>query len=290
MISSCRQHSINKAALFLCAFTLLLTSCARTLPKPNAAAYAKEIEQWRAERIAELKSETGWLALIGLFSLKPGENKFGSDPKNDIVLPKDKVGAFVGTLTLEHGAVRLSAQPNSGITVDDKPVISLDLQSDEHGKPTVMNLGSLSLTIIKRGDKMGLRVRDKDNPDRAKFQGTQWFPTDLKWRIDAKFELYNPPKPMPIMNVLGMETAESSPGAIVFAFNGQTYRLDALTEEGEKRFFMIIADQTSGKETYPAGRYLYVDPPDSSGRGGIVFNKAYSPPCAFTKSATCPLL
>jgi hypothetical protein len=52
---------------------------------------------------------------------------------------------------------------------------------------------------------------------------------------------------------------------------------------------MIIADKTSGKETYPAGRYLYVDPPDASGHLIIDFNKAYSPPCAFTKFATCPL-
>jgi uncharacterized protein (DUF1684 family) len=86
-----------------------------------------------------------------------------------------------------------------------------------------------------------------------------------------------------------MESGETSPGAVVFEVDGQTYRLDAITEKGEAKFFMIIADQTSGKATYPAGRYLYVDPPDPSGRMVIDFNKAYSPPCAFTKFATCPL-
>ena len=94
---------------------------------------------------------------------------------------------------------------------------------------------------------------------------------------------------MPITNVLGMESAETSPGAVVFEVDGHGYRLDAITEKGEPKLFVIIADKTSGKGTYPAGRYLYVDPPGSSGEMVIDFNKAYSPPCAFTKFATCPL-
>ena len=94
---------------------------------------------------------------------------------------------------------------------------------------------------------------------------------------------------MPITNVLGMESSESSPGAVKFEVDGHEYRLDAVTEKGETKLFMILADKTSGKETYPAGRYLYVDPPDASGRVIIDFNKAFSPPCAFTKFATCPL-
>ena len=94
---------------------------------------------------------------------------------------------------------------------------------------------------------------------------------------------------MPITNVLGMESSESSPGAVKFEVNGKEYRLDAITEKDEPRLFMIISDTTSGKDSYPAGRYLYVDPPDASGHLIIDFNKAYSPPCAFTKFATCPL-
>jgi uncharacterized protein (DUF1684 family) len=94
---------------------------------------------------------------------------------------------------------------------------------------------------------------------------------------------------MPITNVLGMESSENSPGAVKFEVDGKEYRLDAITEKGERHLFMIIADKTSGKDTYPAGRYLYVDPPDASGRMVIDFNKAFSPPCAFTKFATCPL-
>jgi uncharacterized protein (DUF1684 family) len=276
-------------ALSLLVVALLVTSCTQPPPKIDAAAYAQEIEQYRIARLAELKSDSGYLSLTGLFWLKEGENKFGSDPGNEIVLPKEKVSGVAGVFILKNGNVRLEAPANSNITASDKPVTSLELKSDADDKPTVLQLGSLSLQIIKRGDKLGVRVKDKDNPARSNFAGIESYPTDLKWRVEAHFEPYSPPKKMPIVNILNMESSEESPGAVVFEVAGQAYRLDAIKEKGEPKLFMIFADSTSGKETYPAGRYLYVDPPDPAGEMIIDFNKAYSPPCAFTKFATCPL-
>jgi len=279
-----------RASLFMLGtLALMIGSCARPSPKIDPAAYAKEIEQYRAERLAELKTESGWLSLTGLFWLKDGDNKFGSDAANEIVLPQEKVSRVAGVFVLKNGVVRLEAPANSNITVADKPVTSLELKSDADNKPTVLHLGSLSLQIIKRGDKLGVRVKDKDNPARSNFAGIESYPADQKWRLEARFEPYSPPKAMPIVNVLGMESGEESPGAVVFEVDGKSYRLDAIKEKGEPKLFMIFADNTSGKDTYPAGRYLYVDPPDSAGRMIIDFNKAYSPPCAFTKFATCPL-
>ena len=163
------------------------------------------------------------------------------------------------------------------------------LQSDADGTPTVLRLGSLSLHVIRRGERLALRVKDRDNPDRLNFQSTPFFPASMKWRVEARFERYEPPKPVRILNVTGMESDEPSPGALVFEADGRTHRLDVLTEKGEEQFFIIFADQTSGKETYGAGRYLYAGPPDAEGRVAVDFNKAYSPPCAFTSYATCPL-
>jgi uncharacterized protein (DUF1684 family) len=280
---------VSALLLTLSAVALIFSSCARTPQKIAPAAYAKEIELYRAERVAGLKSDDGWLTLIGLFWLKEGENKFGSDPKLDIVLPPGKVNRLTGAFWLKNGVVRLETPPESGIAVEDKPVTSLELKSDADGTPTVLHLGLLSFQIIKRGDKLGVRVKDKDNPDRVKFYGIEFYPADLKWRVEAHFNPYTPSKPVPIMNVLGMESDETSPGAVVFEVDGHAYRLDAITEKDEPRLFMIFADKTSRKETYGAGRYLYVDPPDAAGRVIIDFNKAYSPPCAFTNYATCPL-
>jgi uncharacterized protein (DUF1684 family) len=55
------------------------------------------------------------------------------------------------------------------------------------------------------------------------------------------------------------------------------------------KLFVIFSDETSGSETYPTGRYLYVNYPDKTGMTEIDFNFAYNPPCAFTAFATCPI-
>jgi uncharacterized protein (DUF1684 family) len=94
---------------------------------------------------------------------------------------------------------------------------------------------------------------------------------------------------IPITNVLGMTSDETSPGALAFEVDGKTYRIDPILEKGETAYFIMIADETTGRETYGAGRYLYVSPPDASGKVVIDFNKTYNPPCAFTAYATCPL-
>jgi uncharacterized protein (DUF1684 family) len=286
-----RTPKVTLVALALSALVLQTISCA---PKPatrepvDAQAYAQEIRQFQEKRWAELKSESGWLTLVGLFWLKEGENQFGSDKANSIVLPAGKIAARAGSFWLENGVVTMRAtQP--GITLDGQEVKTTELKSDAADKPTILHSGSLTFQIIKRNERFGLRVKDSQHPDRLNFKNTEFYLPDFKWRIEGQFEPYNPPKPMPIMTVLGTESPESSPGAIKFSVDGKDYRLDAVSEKNEPRLFMILADQTNGKETYPAGRYLYVDPPDQNGRVVIDFNKAYSPPCAFTKFATCPL-
>jgi uncharacterized protein (DUF1684 family) len=290
MILGRLTHGRARLSLALLLVVSLVAACARKQPQSqiDPATYQKDIAQWQSQRLAELKSESGWLTLVGLFWLKEGENKFGSESDNDIVLPKDKLAAHAGSFLLHDGSVRLDAT-QEGLTVDGKPIKSLELKSDADEHPTILRQASLSFQIIKRGDKLGLRVKDSQNPDRLNFKGTEFYAADLKWRSDAQFEPYNPPKPMPITNVLGMESSESSPGAVKFEVDGKEYRIDAITEKGERHLFMIVSDKTSGKDTYPAGRYLYVDPPDASGQMVIDFNKAFSPPCAFTKFATCPL-
>lgn len=290
MRSAAKRRIGKSTSLALLAVCVVLSgSCARKSPEIDAGAYAKEIAQWQTQRLTGLKSDDGWLTLVGLFWLKEGDNKLGSDAANDIVLPQVKGAAASALFVLKNATVQFEAPPKSGFTVDGKPSTHLQLRSDDDGSPTVLHLGTLTFQIIKRGDKLGVRVKDKENPDRINFPGLQFYPADLKWRIDAQFVPYNPPKAVSITNVLGMASDETSPGAVKFAVEGKSYQLDAITEKGETRYFMIISDKTSGKETYPAGRYLYVDPPDASGRMVIDFNQAYSPPCAFTKFATCPL-
>jgi len=87
--------------------------------------------------------------------------------------------------------------------------------------------------------------------------------------------------------VLGQTTAETLTGTYNFEIEGKEYKL-AATGTGQK-LFIVFGDATNGKETYPAGKFVYADRPDSTGLSFIDFNKSYNPPCAFTDFATCPL-
>ncbi len=73
---------------------------------------------------------------------------------------------------------------------------------------------------------------------------------------------------------------------MTFQKDGREFRLEPMLDEG--KLFFVLRDQTSGKTTYGASRFLYTEP----AKDGLVlldFNKAENPPCAFTAYATCPL-
>jgi uncharacterized protein (DUF1684 family) len=269
---------------------------ARATPAPPAAraatppadAYRREIESWRGKREADLKDPNGWLTLVGLFWLEQGDNRFGSGPRNRVVLPAGKAPTVAGTLVRRGDAVTVRAEPGSGLASEGRPVTEMALNADAKGKPTVLRLGTLSFFVIKRGDRLGVRVKDASSPALAAFHGLASFPVDPGWRLVARFEPHPRPKSIPIANVLGMTDNEPSPGIVVFEHGGKTYRLDALAGGDDGSLFLVFADQTTGRETYGAGRFLDTDPP-RNGEVVVDFNKAYNPPCAFTAFATCPL-
>lgn len=257
--------------------------------KPAAeSAYLQEIEALRKERNEGLKKEDGWFTLVGLFWLEPGENRFGSGVDNRVILPEDRSPAFAGTLIREGDAVRIRVAPGVPVTSGGQPVTETALTSDAQGKPTVLQLGSLSFFVIQRGDKVGVRVRDSKSPALAAFHGLEFYPVRPDWKVDARFEPYDPPKTVAVPNVLGQVADIPSPGAVVFEWEGKTYRMDALQGGPDGSLSLIFADATNGKETYGAGRFLVTDPP-KDGKVVVDFNKAYNPPCAFSSFATCPL-
>ena len=270
---------------------MLALACHQEKPAPPAApAYpAAELAKYRSERVERLRRDDSWLTLVGLHWLKEGPNTFGSGEKNAIRMPA-KAPATLGRLVLANGKVTLEPA-GEGMTIGGKPVTGpTALVPDvEEGGPTVVDAGFIRFHVIKRSDKFGLRVKDRQSEALTTFKGLDYFPTDPKWRVEAHLERYNPPKQVPITNIVGQTSPSPSPGALVFTVDGKEYRLDPIVEEGSDELFIIFADQTSGRETYGGGRYLYAKMPGADGKVVVDFNKAYNPPCVFTPYATCPL-
>jgi uncharacterized protein (DUF1684 family) len=274
-----------KIIVLVIAILVLTITCSEKDTKPKGTSeYIAEIDQWHQNRIEKLKDENSWFTLVGLYWLKEGENTFGSDGNNDIVFPENAPES-IGKIILKDSVITLEVDAGVNVTNEGKSVKEIKLAHDLTGNPTIINLGSLRWYIIKRGDRYGIRLRDINLPLRNEFDGIERFPVDEEWKITASFEVYDPPKIMYLPTQIGTVAEEPSPGAVVFKRDGQTYRIDAV--DAGKRLWLIFADETSGKETYGAGRYLYIDKPDSTGKTVVDFNMAYNPPCVFTRFATC---
>lgn len=255
----------------------------------DAGDESARIAHWRAERLASLTSETGWLTPIALYWLKEGENSFGRAPDRAFPVDDAALAPDMGVFVLKDRRVRYIAHASNAMTYLGKPVTSLELVSDSHDKPTELIAGSLHFMLIERAGHLGIRVRDSVSPRRLQFKGLQYFPVRADWHIKARFEPYVPEHRIPIVNILGMTEEMTSPGAIVFERDGRSWRLDTILEApGERELFVMFSDATSGKQTYGAGRFLYVGLPEGN-RIDVDFNEAFNPPCAFTDFATCPL-
>ena len=250
--------------------------------------YTRRIEAWREQRLERLKAPGGWLSLVGLDWLKPGTSRIGSASDNDIVIAK--APAHLGSVEWKGDNVTITLNEGSGATIDGTTRTRAELLDDAHEQPTVIAFGSVNFYLIDRaGGKKGLRIKDSEATTRTGFLGIDAYPLDPGWRIEAKWVAFDPPHTLEIPNVIGTLDKMPVPGKAIFERDGKTFELlPVLETDDADELFFIIADKTSGKETYGAARFIYAAMP-KDGKVVIDFNKAYNPPCAFTAFATCPL-
>jgi len=255
---------------------------------PAGDDYEATIRQWRENREKRLKADDGWLTVAGLFWLEKGENTMGTDPSSGIVLPEGSAPPRVGTIAYDGATATFTAAAGAAVTAEGKPVTTMPLRDDTAETTDLLTIGGLRFFVIARDGRHAVRLRDLNSPLRRNFTGLSWYPIDASWRVEAAFVPHDPPKTLKVPNVIGYVEEQPSPGYAVWKHDGQEMRLEPVLSDGGSELFFIFKDGTSGKETYPAGRFLYAALP-ADGKVILDFNKAYSPPCAFTPHATCPL-
>jgi uncharacterized protein (DUF1684 family) len=261
----------------------LLLAAAQAAPASERA----EIEKYRAARVAELTAPNGWLAVRGLFWLHQGGNSAGSEPSSEIRLPA-RAPARLGVFTVVGKLVTFIADPAARVTAAGQPVKWFTFEP-RGGEASALVFEGMTLFVIQRGDRIGLRLLDPESVQRRAFRGLHYFPLSPQFHVRAKFVAYPALKEVPVPNVLGQLVPMESPGYVEFTLKGRTYRLEPVYETAKHEdLFFIFKDLTSQKETYEAGRFLHTPLP-VNGTVDLDFNRAYNPPCAFTEFATCPL-
>lgn len=261
------------------------------------SAWKTDLLAWRAQQAKNLQQPNGWLTLVGLEWLEPGENSFGSAQGNNLVI-QTKTAPHLGVVQFSGTSLSLLPPPGGypkELLVDGHvPANPQGLAADDSEHPSKITQGSVAITVIHRGDRYALRIKDSQAPARLQFHGLKWYPPNEIYRVHAKWVPYNPPRHVSIPTILGTEVMSDVPGAAEFTLDGKNLRLEPIMESPEDTdLFFILRDTTSKSETYGAGRFLYTDLPDhgltQSGEVWLDFNRAENPPCAYTPFATCPL-
>jgi uncharacterized protein (DUF1684 family) len=266
--------------------------------KTAASDWKTDLLAWRAQQAKNLQEPTGWLTLIGLEWLKPGDNSFGSAKGRLALAVQAPTAPNLGVVRLTGETLQLVPPAGGypqGLLVDGAvPANPQSLAADASGHPSRITIGSVTITVIHRGDRYALRIKDSKAVARLQFHGLKWYPPNEVFRVHAKWVPYNPPHQVAIPTILGTEVMSDIPGVAEFTLDGKAFRLEPILESpDDKDLFFILRDATSRTETYGAGRFLYTDLPDHGlnqpGELWLDFNRAENPPCAYTPFATCPL-
>jgi uncharacterized protein (DUF1684 family) len=274
-------------AAFLGALAATAVGCEPAAP-PRVEwndAVVREIEAWRAEH--EESYTRNWATIEGLHFLKPGPQRAGSAPDNDVVLTAS-LPERLGTFTVASGEVTFDPEPGAPLTINGKPATArVVLRDDGADEADVIEADTASVVVHLSGARPSLRVRDTNGERARSFQGFDWFPISRDYRVLGRFTADAMPRTLPVVNTFGDIDTYETQGVVEFTLNGETLRLRPFTSE-PGRFYFVFNDASSGNETYEAARFLYSDLRDD-GTTILDFNEAYNPPCSFNPFTTCPI-
>ena len=222
---------MNKTKTFLLTvfilMTVLFTYCEKEkFQQTTDKNYLTVINKWHQKRIANLKKENGWLNLVGLFWLKEGENSFGSDKSNDIIFPDGKSEKYIGKIIKKDSIITTIINEEIKVLYNGNRINNIEMKADVSGDPTILSHRSLKWFIIKRDDKYGIRLRDLEAELLTDFEGIERFVAQDKWKINATFKKYDPPKKIMIPTILGTVNESISPGKLLFKIDNIEYSLE----------------------------------------------------------------
>ena len=264
-----------------------LSACGDAGAGLDVAAYEAEIREWRAGRLERLLAPNGFLTQVGLFWLEDGRYSVGGGADNAIRLPAS-AAEYVGEIVVEEGLVRMTVNDDVEVTYEGFSVTEIELPADTSGDFVMLEHGSIGWSVIERGGKLAVRVRDFEHPWIRSFGPIPYYDIDPGYRVQATLHPYAEPREITVNTVIeGFTQDLVAPGTAKFRLEGVEYELEP-TLAGDRLFF-VFGDLTNRDETYGAGRYLYADMPGEDGSFVLDFNLAYSPPCAFNDFSTCPV-
>lgn len=219
-------------------------------------------QTWRQQREARLTAPHGHLAITGLHWLDATPRRYAGAP---------------GAWSAGPEGVVVELGPGESLEIDGREVRGRHVIAPVDEKGLRVRDGDIEIEVARRDHAVLLRPRDPAHPLRTRHRPTPTYPPSPDWVLPARFRPFD-----------GDGPTEESAGEVAFTVGGEEVRLVAY-DEGGGGLWLVFADATSGRTTYPAGRQLVADPPAPDGTVVLDFNRTTNLPCAYTEFTTCPV-
>lgn len=259
-----------------------------TLKPDTAAAVTTDLLKTRAESEAWLRSApTSYLATMARKDFGDKATlTVGRAEDNDLRLEASTVRPHHLRVTVAGDRFRVEAiDPGARVSIKDHDT------RDASVEPSYIKVDRFLLRLSHQRFP-AIIVFDPQSPRFKDYKGLAFFPVDLRYRFELPLETNPSPTTVIIMSTLGHQRRAARVGWFEFVVDGTPCRLEAtrLLEPGvgENDIMILFRDATSGKESYPLGRYIDVKRL-ANGRYLLDFNTAYNPACAFSDHYNCPI-
>lgn len=146
-----------------------------------------------------------------------------------------------------------------------------------------------SIEIFRQQYEENLQVTDDSPFKEVAFEGLKFYAPNPAYRVDATSV------PLADKEIISLNTSDGKKRnyikttLLIFKLNDRVDTLTLLQNlEDPTDYFLPFIDETSGGDTYGAGRYLPVEP-SKGGKIELDFNRAFNPYCAYNEAYSCPM-
>ncbi|WP_111767949.1 DUF1684 domain-containing protein [Nakamurella deserti] len=230
-------------------------------------------QRWHTARETDLAAPHGWLSIVDLIWL-------ADTPATTSAVP----GRF--SLTPD-GTARYEPDGTTGVTLGDTGrTVDAAVTADgpEGGSDIWLRHGAVAVELIRRSERLAIRVRDSTAPTLTRFRGVPAYPATPGWVLTGTF-LAGQPHPVVVGAATpGLTHVVTVVGTVDVEIDGVPQRLRAVSGPGG-RAQLAFHDPTNGLDTAP-WRTLTFDA--TPGPVTLDFNRTVNLPFAFSAFGTCP--
>ena len=285
-------YASRSTILFLslaCSASLMASAPGPVVLTPSErASITKDIEQDRADTERWLQSDpTSYLATVDRrdFGARTVLT-VGRAADNDVRVDGADFSAHHLRVTVEGERFRVEAvDAGAHFTVEKKDTRSAVVA------PSSVGVGRFVLRLSHQGYP-AIIVFDPQSPRFKEYKGLKYFPPNLALRYELPLTPNPHPETVVVLSTRGNQRRAVRVGWFDFVAAGTAVRLEALRllepGVGDDDLGIFFRDATTGKESYPLGRYVDVKKL-KDGRYLMDFNLAYNPACAFSDHYNCPI-